>query len=77
MRSSSVEIGHVEEKMPIKKNNEENIKISFSAKFMMEALKVFEGEEATITFVGEINPIIVQDDKEENLIQLVLPIRTY
>lgn len=77
MRSSSVEIGRVEEKMPIKKDNENDIKISFSAKFMMEALKVFEGDEATITFVGEVNPIIIQDNNENNLIQLVLPIRTY
>ena len=43
----------------------------------MEALRVFEGNEATITFIGEINPIIIQDEKEDNLIQLVLPIRTY
>ena len=77
MKSSSLEIGHVEEKMPIKKNNDENIKISFSAKFMMDALRSFEGEEATIKFVGEINPIIIKDNKEDNLIQLVLPIRTY
>ena len=77
MRSSSVEIGRVEEKMTITKDNDKEIKISFSAKFMMEALKTFEGEEATINFVGEINPIIIQDEKEENLIQLVLPIRTY
>lgn len=77
MKSSSIEIGHVEEKMNIKKDTDKDIKISFSAKYMMEALKVFEGEEATITFVGEINPIIIQDENEENLIQLVLPIRTY
>ena len=77
MRSSSVEIGRVEEKMKIKKDKEQEIKISFSAKFMMEALKVFEGEEATINFVGEVNPIIIKDNKEDNLIQLVLPIRTY
>ncbi len=77
MRSSSLEIGRVEEKMPITKNNEEEIRISFSAKYMMEALKVFDGEEATITFVGEVNPIIIQDNKDEKLIQLVLPIRTY
>ena len=77
MRSSSVEIGRVEEKMKIKKDKEKEIKISFSAKFMMEALKVFEGEEATINFVGEVNPIIIKDNKEDNLIQLVLPIRTY
>ncbi len=77
MRSSSVEIGRVEEKMNIKKDNDNNIKISFSAKFMMEALKTFEGDEAIINFVGEINPIIIKDNKEDNLIQLVLPIRTY
>ena len=77
MRSSSVEIGRVEEKMKIKKDQEKDIKISFSAKFMMEALKVFEGEESTINFVGEVNPIIIKDNKEDNLIQLVLPIRTY
>ena len=77
MRSSSVEIGRVEEKMKINKDSDNDIKISFSAKFMMDALKVFDGEEATITFVGEINPIIIQDNKEENLIQLILPIRTY
>lgn len=77
MRSSSVEIGRVEEKMNITKENDKDIRISFSAKFMMEALRSFEGEEATINFVGEINPIIIKDNKEENLLQLVLPIRTY
>ncbi len=77
MRSSTAEIGHGEEKMSIKKDNEKDIKISFSSKYMMDALKSFDGEEAIITFVGEVNPIIIQDNKEENLIQLVLPIRTY
>ena len=77
MRSNSVEIGRVEEKMNIKKDSDKEIKISFSAKFMMEALKSFEGEEATINFVGEVNPIIIKDNKEDNLMQLVLPIRTY
>ena len=77
MKSSSAEIGHVEEKMVIKKDEDKDIKISFSAKFMMEALKTFDGEIGTINFVGEINPIIIKDDKEDNLVQLVLPIRTY
>ena len=77
MRSSSVEIGRVEEKMAIEKNNDENIKISFSARYMMEALKVLSGLNATVTFVGEVNPIIIQDDDDLELIQLVLPIRTY
>ena len=77
LRSSSAEIGRVEEKMPITKNNSENIKISFSAKYMMEALKSFSTETVDIHFVGEIKPILIKSNEDTTLTQLVLPIRTY
>ena len=77
LRSSSAEVGRVEEKMPITKNNNENIKISFSAKYMMEALKSFSTETVDIHFVGEIKPILIKSSEDESLTQLVLPIRTY
>ena len=77
LKSSSVEIGRVEEKMPITKNNNEEIKISFSAKYMMEALKSFSTETVDIHFVGEIKPILIKSSEDETLTQLVLPIRTY
>lgn len=77
LKSSSVEIGRVEEKMPITKNNDEDIKISFSAKYMMEALKSFSTETVDIHFVGEIKPILIKSTEDKTLTQLVLPIRTY
>ncbi|MBQ7105346.1 MAG: DNA polymerase III subunit beta [Bacilli bacterium] len=77
MRSSSAEIGRVEEKMAISKDNDENIKISFSARYMMEALKSFTGSTVELSFVGEVKPIIIKDKDDEELTQLVLPIRTY
>ena len=77
LRSSSAEIGRVEEKMTIDKNNEEDIKISFSAKYMMEALKSFSTETVDIHFVGEVKPILIKSKEDETLTQLVLPIRTY
>lgn len=77
LKSSSQEIGRVEEKMDIEKNNEENIKISFSAKYMMDALKSFSTEKVEIKFVGEIKPIILTNPEDSSLTQLVLPIRTY
>lgn len=77
LRSSSAEIGRVEEKMNIEKNNSENIKISFSAKYMMEALKSFSNEKVEIKFVGEVKPILLKDPNDDSLTQLVLPIRTY
>lgn len=77
LRSSSAEIGRVEEKMPITKNNNEDIIISFSAKYMMEALKSFSTETVDIHFVGEIKPILIKSTEDQSLTQLVLPIRTY
>lgn len=77
MRSSSAEIGRVEEKMAIEKDNDENIKISFSARYMMEALRSFTGDKVELSFVGEVKPIIIKDKEDEELTQLVLPIRTY
>ena len=77
LKSSSAEIGRVEEKMIINKNNDENIVISFSAKYMMEALKSFQTESVELHFVGEIKPIIIKSKEDETLTQLVLPIRTY
>ena len=77
LKSSSIEIGRVEEKMEISKNNKEDIKISFSAKYMMEALKSFSTKTVDIHFVGEIKPILIKSSEDETLTQLVLPIRTY
>ena len=77
LKSSSVEIGRVEEKMEINKNNDEDIKISFSAKYMMDALKSFSTETVDLNFVGEIKPILIKSSEDDTLTQLVLPIRTY
>ena len=59
------------------KNNDEDIRISFSAKYMMEALKSFSTETVELHFVGEVKPILVKSSEDETLTQLVLPIRTY
>jgi len=77
VRSSSAEIGRVEEKMVIENDSSENLKISFVAKYMMDALKSFEDTKGVISFVGEVKPIILSSEKDEGLTQLVLPIRTY
>ena len=77
LKSSSLEIGRVEEKMTVEKNNEEDITISFSAKYMMEALRSFSTESVDLHFVGEIKPILIKSSEDESLTQLVLPIRTY
>lgn len=75
--SNIPEIGNVEEKIKISKNVDSNIKISFSSKYMMDAIKTFDSEEVELSFNGEIKPIIINYVDNDDLTQLILPIRTY
>lgn len=75
--SNIPEIGNVEEKLSVEKGNASEIKIAFSSKYMMEALKSLDCEEVELLFNGEIRPIIIKNPESEDLIQLILPIRTY
>ncbi len=73
--SMSLEIGKVEETMAI--NSLDNIRISFSGRYMMDALKNLTSENVVLTFVGEIKPILLKEEDNSDLIYLILPIRTY
>ena len=73
--SNSPEIGKVEEKILI--DNDNSISISFSSKYMLEAIKSFNSEKIHLLMNNDNSPIIVKSDEEVSLIQLVLPIKTY
>ena len=73
--SNSPEIGKVEEKIFI--DNPDEISISFSSKYMLEAIKSFNTEKIHLLMNNDNSPIIVKSDEETSLIQLVLPIKTY
>lgn len=73
--SNSPEIGKVEEKITI--DNSGEIAISFSSKYMLEAIKSFNSDKVHILMNNDNSPIIVKSDDEKTLVQLVLPIKTY
>lgn len=75
--SNSPEIGKVEEKMDVEKDKDENIKIAFSSKFMMDALRTIESKNVILNFNADDKPIIILDEIDETLLQLILPIKTY
>ena len=75
--SNIPEIGNVEEKITVEKKEKEDIKIAFNSKFMMDSIKVIESEELELLFNGEFKPIIIKNPDSDDLIGLILPIRTY
>lgn len=75
--SYASELGKVEENLVVECNNKEKIEISFSSKYMLDALKTFKDEDILILLNSDIKPIIVKSVDDESLIQLILPIKTY
>ena len=77
IRASSVEMGKVEEILEVDNETSNSLRISFSAKYMLEALKMFNNEFVYILMNGEISPIILKEVDNNELIQLILPMKTY
>lgn len=75
--SNTPEIGKVEEKLSIIKNTTEDIKIAFSSKYMMDALKTISSKSVVLNLNTDISPIILKNEEDETLTELLLPIKTY
>jgi DNA polymerase III subunit beta len=75
--SNSPEIGKVVEHVTSESIEGEELKISFSAKYMMDALKAIEGPEISIRFTGAMRPFIIRPIDNDSILQLILPVRTY
>jgi DNA polymerase III subunit beta len=75
--SNSPEIGKIsEEVFPLEKVAGGSIKIAFSSKYFMEALKTFNSEQIFVKFTGEIRPFVIEGENDPGLVQLILPVRT-
>jgi DNA polymerase III subunit beta len=75
--SNTPEIGKVVEELQAQSITGEELKISFSAKYVMDALKALEGQEIKISFTGAMRPFIIQPLNDDSILQLILPVRTY
>ena len=75
--SNSPELGKVTEKVyPVDNVVGMPLKIAFSSKYFMDALKTFNSTEVYVKFTGEIRPFIIEGDEDQGVIQLILPVRT-
>ena len=76
--SISTEIGKVvDEIIPLKMDNPCNFQIAFSAKYFLEAIKAFDGNDIVIKFTGELKPFLLTSSDGDNFIQVILPVRYF
>lgn len=75
--SHTPEVGTVTEEIVTQTIEGEELKISFSAKYMMDALKALNVTEVTINFTGAMRPFVLKGVDDDSMLQLILPVRTY
>ncbi len=75
--SISSEIGKTEEKLLIDSNKIDKIEISISSKYLMEALKVIKDDNILLLLNSDDKPVIIKSINDENLIKLILPIKSF
>ena len=73
----SPEIGNVKELLDVISIEGESIKISFSARYMLDSLKAIDSDRVQIKFTGPMRPFVIRTPEEEKILQLILPVRTY
>ncbi|MHC5400643.1 DNA polymerase III subunit beta [Listeria monocytogenes] len=78
--SNSPEVGNVSENVFSQSFTGEEIKISFNGKYMMDALRAFEGDDIQISFSCTMRPFVLRPKDAANpneILQLITPVRTY
>lgn len=74
--SRSQELGSVEEEI-LATYDGSPLEISFSARYVLEAIRSTAQSKVEVLFGGEMKPFIFKGYGDDSLIQLVLPVRTY
>ena len=75
--SGTAEIGKTEETLKIDSNKNERMEVSFSSKYMLEALKVIKEDNILLLMNDDDKPIVIKPVTDENLTELILPIKTF
>lgn len=75
--SNSPEVGRVAEEVHVNNMVGDGFKIAFNAKYALDALRVIDSEEVKIEFTGSMSPLVLRSLDDQQLLQLILPIRIY
>lgn len=74
--STNTEVGDAnEEIIPSSDVTGPMIKIAFSSRYLVEALKSFSSSEVMIQFAGEVKPFVIKGNLDQDLLHLILPVR--
>ena len=75
--TKSQEVGSSTEDLTFISFNGNPIELSFSGRYVYEAIRSLNASTITLYFSGVMKPFIIKNNNDESIFQLVLPVRTY
>lgn len=76
LSSNTPEVGKVTEEVVPSSVDGEDVKISFNAKYMIDALRAVDSGEIRVEFTGAMSPFIIRPTEHDWILHLILPVRT-
>lgn len=75
--TKSQEVGSSMEKLTTINYKGNPLEISFSGRYVFDAVRVLNGSIVKLEFSGEMKPFIIRNVDDDSILQLILPVRTY
>lgn len=75
--SRSAQVGSASETLGVYKYTGDVFSVSFNAEFVIAAIKATGAQDIRIGFLGEMKPFVIKNEKDDSLIQLGTPVRTF
>lgn len=75
--TSANQFGSSYENLSVISFDGEPFEISCNGKYLQDAIKAMGADVITISFNGELKPMIITNENDESIVQLISPLRTY
>jgi len=75
--SKSAQVGSANEKLSTFQFSGDRLEMSFNSEYVIAAIKAVKAEDVTIAFIGEMKPFVIKNNKDDSVVQLVTPVRTF
>ncbi len=74
--TTNAQIGDAKEIItPTKVSADQTLRMGFSSQYLLDALKCVQATEVSLHFAGDIRPLIIDSEADQDLKEVILPIR--
>lgn len=75
--SKSAQVGSANEKLSTFQFSGDRLEMSFNSEYVIAAIRAVKAEDVTVAFIGEMKPFVIKNNKDDSVVQLVTPVRTF